>query len=114
LDAGVAADPELAEHACTFVDVERAHERLLVRRRGRLDDRGRPRSACARPGRPPSYSEDRARPPGSEVERLLAGTSKAQRLLDWSPEFTLEEGLKRTIEWFEGSLHAYKPSIYNV
>jgi NAD dependent epimerase/dehydratase len=61
-----------------------------------------------------SYSEDRARPPQSEVERLLADTSKAQRLLDWSPEVSLEEGLKRTIEWFEGSLDAYKPSIYNV
>lgn len=61
-----------------------------------------------------SYSEDRARPPQSEVERLLADTSKAQRLLHWSPEVSLEEGLKRTIEWFEGSLDAYKPSIYNV
>jgi NAD dependent epimerase/dehydratase len=61
-----------------------------------------------------SYSEDRARPPQSEVERLLADTSKARRLLDWSPEVTLEEGLKRTIEWFESSLDAYKPSIYNV
>jgi NAD dependent epimerase/dehydratase len=61
-----------------------------------------------------SYSEDRARPPQSEVERLLADTSKARRLLDWSPEVSLEEGLRRTIEWFEGSLEAYKPSIYNV
>jgi dTDP-glucose 4,6-dehydratase len=61
-----------------------------------------------------SYSEDRARPPQSEVERLLADTSKARRLLDWSPEVSLEDGLRRTIEWFEGSLDAYKPSVYNV
>jgi dTDP-glucose 4,6-dehydratase len=61
-----------------------------------------------------SFSEDRARPPGSEVERLLADTAKAERLLDWKPEVGLEEGLRRTIEWFEGFLEAYKPSIYNV
>lgn len=61
-----------------------------------------------------SFSEDRARPPKSEVERLLADTAKAERLLDWKPEVGLEEGLRRTIEWFEGFLEAYKPSIYNV
>jgi nucleoside-diphosphate-sugar epimerase len=61
-----------------------------------------------------TYSEDRARPEQSEVERLLADASKAKRLLDWEAEVSLEEGLRRTIEWFEGSLDAYKPSIYNV
>jgi dTDP-glucose 4,6-dehydratase len=61
-----------------------------------------------------TYSEDRARPGKSEVERLLADASKAKRLLDWEAEVSLEEGLRRTIEWFEGSLDAYKPSIYNV
>lgn len=61
-----------------------------------------------------SFSEDRARPPKSEVERLLADTAKAERLLGWKPEVGLEEGLRRTIEWFEGFLEAYKPSIYNV
>jgi NAD dependent epimerase/dehydratase len=61
-----------------------------------------------------SFSEDRARPPRSEVERLLADTSKATRLLDWSPEIRFEDGLRRTIEWFEGFLEHYKPSIYNV
>ena len=61
-----------------------------------------------------SFSEDRARPPGSEVERLLADTGKAERVLGWKPEVGLEEGLRRTIEWFEGFLEAYKPSIYNV
>src|SRR4029453_1319062 len=38
LDGGVAADPELAEHSGALVDVERSHQRLLIRRRGRLDD----------------------------------------------------------------------------
>ena len=61
-----------------------------------------------------TYSEERARPEKSEVERLLADAAKAKRLLDWQAEVSLEEGLRRTIEWFEGSLDAYKPSIYNV
>ena len=61
-----------------------------------------------------TYSEDRARPEQSEVERLLADASKAKRMLDWEAEVSLEEGLRRTIEWFESTLAAYKPSIYNV
>src|SRR5262245_21472979 len=38
LDARVAADSELAEHPGGLVDVERAHEGLLVRRRRSFDD----------------------------------------------------------------------------
>lgn len=63
---------------------------------------------------PITFSPDRARPPLSEVERLLADTSKAERLLGWTPKVGLEEGLQRTIEWFEGFLEVYKPSLYNV
>jgi NAD dependent epimerase/dehydratase len=63
---------------------------------------------------PITFSPDRARPPLSEVERLLADSSKAERLLGWTPEVGLEEGLRRTIEWFAGFLDAYKPSLYNV
>jgi dTDP-glucose 4,6-dehydratase len=63
---------------------------------------------------PITFSPDRSRPPLSEVERLLADTSKAERLLGWTPKIELEEGLRRTIEWFEGFLDAYKPSLYNV
>jgi nucleoside-diphosphate-sugar epimerase len=40
--------------------------------------------------------------------------SKAKRLLDWQPEVSLDEGLRRTIEWFRGSLSSYKTSVYNV
>lgn len=61
-----------------------------------------------------TVSHDRMRPEESEVERLLADTSRAKALLGWEPQVDLEEGLVRTIEWFRGSLDAYKPSLYNV
>jgi len=56
----------------------------------------------------------RARPAKSEVERLLADTSKAKRLLDWNPQVSLAEGLKRTIQWVEGNLERYKSELYNL
>lgn len=31
----------------------------------------------------------------------LADVSKAQKLLDWQPEIGLDEGLRRTIDWYE-------------
>ncbi len=41
-----------------------------------------------------------------EVRRNYADTSKARRMLGWKPETGLDEGLRRTVEWFlkeEGS-----------
>jgi UDP-glucose 4-epimerase len=35
-----------------------------------------------------------------EVRRNFADTSKARRLLGWQAETTLDEGLRRTVEWF--------------
>lgn len=58
--------------------------------------------------------KERQRPVKSEVERLWADTKKAKSLLWWSPKYTLEQGLKETIEWFKGNIHLYKSEIYNV
>lgn len=60
------------------------------------------------------HSSVRLRPPKSEVERLLADNEKASRLLDWRPEISLEDGLRRTIEWMTGTIEEYRPSIYNL
>jgi UDP-glucose 4-epimerase len=38
-----------------------------------------------------------------EVRRNYADTSKAERMLGWRAEVDLEEGLRRTVEWFMGS-----------
>ena len=56
----------------------------------------------------------RIRPRKSEVQRLLCDYSKAQKLTGWTPKYTLEEGLKKTIEWFRKYLNLYKDNIYNV
>lgn len=60
--------------------------------------------------------EARIRPSASEVFRLCGDNSKLKRLTGWSPEITLEEGLRRTIDWFTRpeNLSRYKTGIYNV
>jgi len=58
--------------------------------------------------------EQRFRPDKSEVERLLCNADKAKALTGWEPKYTLEEGLKETIEWMENNMQYYKPDIYNV
>jgi NAD dependent epimerase/dehydratase len=60
--------------------------------------------------------EARLRPEKSEVERLLGSSEKIRRLTRWKPQFSLEQGLDKTIEWFRNqeNLQFYKPDIYNV
>ncbi|MFA6357063.1 MAG: NAD-dependent 4,6-dehydratase LegB [Candidatus Omnitrophota bacterium] len=58
--------------------------------------------------------KDRKRPVKSEVERLMADNTKAKRILNWAPEYSLEKGLKMTIEWFKKNKDIYKSEIYNV
>jgi len=62
-------------------------------------------------------SEDnRVRPEKSEVERLLGSNEKIRRLTGWQPEYTLQQGIRETIEWFrdEENLRRYKWNVYNV
>jgi NAD dependent epimerase/dehydratase len=57
---------------------------------------------------------ERLRPAASEVERLLCDNGKARRMLDWTPRVDLEEGLRRSIEWYRGHLDRYKIGLYNI
>ncbi|MBU1165005.1 SDR family oxidoreductase [Patescibacteria group bacterium] len=41
-------------------------------------------------------------PPRIEPHDTLADISKAKDLLDWKPQVDFSEGMKKTIEWFEG------------
>jgi NAD dependent epimerase/dehydratase len=61
-------------------------------------------------------TDERIRPEKSEVERLWADNKKAGELLGWSPQYTLDAGLKETIDWFSqpGNMAFYKPDIYNI
>jgi NAD dependent epimerase/dehydratase len=60
--------------------------------------------------------DQRVRPEESEVERLLGGNEKIRKLTKWTPKYSLNSGLEKTIEWFrqEDNLKKYKPGIYNV
>ncbi|WP_016730036.1 NAD-dependent epimerase/dehydratase family protein [Saccharolobus islandicus] len=50
-----------------------------------------------------SKSKIRYLPPRpDDPPRRAADISKAKRLLNWEPKTSLEEGLKKTIEWFKG------------
>jgi len=59
---------------------------------------------------------ERLRPENSEVERLLGDNTKIKTLTNWKPKYSLDEGLRITIEWFKNkeNLKLYKPDIYNV
>lgn len=61
-------------------------------------------------------ADERKRPEKSEVERLWAENKKAFELLNWSPRYTLDQGLEETISWFRepGNLALYKADIYNI
>ena len=58
--------------------------------------------------------DQRVRPEKSEVNRLWADNSKIRELTGWQPKYTLEVGLKETIQWIENNMKYYKPEIYNV
>jgi len=54
----------------------------------------------------------RVRPAKSEVGRLLAGTALANELMGWSPKFSLDEGLDRTIDWVRENLGMFRVDQY--
>lgn len=58
----------------------------------------------------------RMRPAGSEVFRLKCDGRKLKKLTGYEPAVGLDEGLKKTVEWFleDGNLKKYKAGIYNV
>lgn len=60
--------------------------------------------------------KNRIRPANSEVKRLLCDNSKIKKLTNFHSKHSLDEGLKKTIEWFsqEQNLRKYKSGIYNI
>jgi NAD dependent epimerase/dehydratase len=58
--------------------------------------------------------EARLRPGGSEVERLLCDNARAREWAGWSPEVSLEEGLRRTSDWVKEHLAELETGRYSV
>lgn len=59
---------------------------------------------------------ERLRPEKSEVYRLWCDNTKIEKLTGFKPSYTIEEGLRKTVEWFRKpeNLAQYKTHIYNV
>jgi dTDP-glucose 4,6-dehydratase len=64
--------------------------------------------------RPIVAQSSRERPATSEVERLCADAGKIQSRLGWSPRFTLDDGLRQTIDWIKDHRDQYRPEMYGV
>lgn len=60
--------------------------------------------------------EERIRPPKSEVNRLWCDNTKIKKLTGFVPQYSIEQGLVETIDWFKNpeNLKKYKADIYNV
>lgn len=67
-------------------------------------------------GKSPKLIADpqRVRPGKSEVMKLWASNQKAKELIGWEPRVSLDEGLRRTVEWIRDHLNLYKPDEYTV
>lgn len=57
---------------------------------------------------------ERFRPKTSEVARLLADSTKAKRMLSWEPEYSLEHGLRLTIDFIKQNPGLYDPESYAI
>ena len=59
--------------------------------------------------------EQRLRPENSEVFRLWCDNSLSNQITGFKPKFSIEDGLRKTINWFLNSenLGKYKSDIYN-
>ena len=59
---------------------------------------------------------ERIRPKKSEVNRLLGSNEKIKKLTNWKMNYSFEEGIKETIDWFKipENFHMYKSDIYNI
>ena len=62
------------------------------------------------------FDQQRMRPEKSEVSRLWCDNTKIKTLTGFEPEFSIRQGLQKTIDWFTvpENLAKYKATIYNV
>lgn len=58
--------------------------------------------------------EERIRPEKSEVNRLLGCNDKIKELTNWTPKYSLQQGIEETIDWMRHHMDSYKADIYNI
>lgn len=58
--------------------------------------------------------ETRVRPTNSEVFTLICDNTKAANIANWQPQYSLEAGLRETIEFVQQNLNLFKADQYNV
>ena len=58
------------------------------------------------------HEEARRRPEQSEVGRLWADNTLAADTFGWKPSVSLDEGLKRTVDWVTENMDRYKADAY--
>lgn len=62
------------------------------------------------------FDQQRMRPEKSEVLRLWCDNTKIRTLTGFEPQYSIRQGLQKTIEWFTvaDNLAKYKATLYNV
>ena len=58
--------------------------------------------------------QKRIRPDKSEVERLCCDARKLRAHTDWTPKYSLQEGIQETANWIEKNIERFKSDRYNV
>ncbi|MBR1368840.1 NAD-dependent dehydratase [Methanocalculus chunghsingensis] len=59
-------------------------------------------------------NDERIRPEKSEVRVLVCDNSAAEEILGWKPSISLDEGLRKTVDWMKEHITSYKPGMYSV
>jgi NAD dependent epimerase/dehydratase len=63
---------------------------------------------------PIRQDSSRVRPVRSEVMRLISDNTIAREVCGWQPKYSLEHGLKETIDWIKNNTGRYRPDVYAV
>ena len=58
--------------------------------------------------------QERFRPAKSEVLELVCNNTKAKALLGWEPQYTLLQGLQKTLAYIQDHLHMYKTHMFTL
>jgi len=56
----------------------------------------------------------RIRPAKSEVMKLISDNRIAREVCGWEPEYTLEQGLRETVNWIKNNIQKFRPNTYAI